>query len=122
MIVHSSADQLHLHPHPLCSLLRVGMGLEHVLYELAVSLYGLHGTTASSKTLHGTLSTCASSASACGSQKVISMSRYRAMAVARAVRAGAPRSVWPYSRPSPWWQWAWSGRMPSSSARARACW
>ena len=27
-----------------------------------------------------------------------------------------------YSRPSPRWQWAMSGRMPSSSARARACW
>ena len=32
--------------------LLVGMGLEHVLYELAVSLYGLHRTTASSKTLY----------------------------------------------------------------------
>ena len=71
--------------------------------------------------LHGHhASTCASAASVSGSQKVISISRYIAIAVDNAARAC---SCWPivaYSVPKPRWQWAWSGRMPSSSARARA--
>jgi len=37
---------------------------------------------------------CASAASAWGSQKVISMARYRAMAAVSSVRAGSGRSVW----------------------------
>jgi hypothetical protein len=45
-----------------------------------------------------------------------------ATAVVRAVRACSPRPVWAYSRPSLMGQWAWSGRMASSSARGRACW
>jgi hypothetical protein len=40
-------------------------------------------------------STCASAASAWGSQKVMSMARYRSMAVVRAARACSPRPVWP---------------------------
>src|SRR5207245_8672848 len=72
--------------------------------------------------VHHHPSTCASAASAWGSQKVMSMARYRAIAADRAARAGARRPVWPYSQPSPWWQRAMSGRIPSSSARARACW
>src|SRR4029450_8310878 len=49
-------------------------------------------------------STCASAASACGSQNVISMARYRSMAAAMAVRACSARPVWPYSRPRSRWQ------------------
>jgi hypothetical protein len=47
-------------------------------------------------------STCASTASAWGSQRVMSMARYRAIAVDSAVRASSARPVWWYSRPSPW--------------------
>src|SRR5215510_1852685 len=57
-----------------------------------------------------------------GSQKGMSITRYSAMAVDRAVRAGSPLPSLTYSLPRPRWQWATSGRMPSSSARARACW
>ena len=39
-------------------------------------------------------STCANAASVWGSQKVMSMARYRSMAVVRAARACSPRSVW----------------------------
>ena len=35
------------------------------------------------------------------------MARYRSMAVVRAARACSTRPVWPYSRPSPRWQWAY---------------
>ena len=66
------------------------------------------------------LSTCASAASVCGSQNVISMSRYSAMAVDSAVRACSRWPVCAYSVPRPRWQCAWSGRMPSASVRARA--
>jgi hypothetical protein len=54
--------------------------------------------------------TCASAASTWGSQKVMSMSRYKAMAAASAARAC---SCWPllaYSVPRPRWQWAWLER------------
>src|SRR5215471_552813 len=70
--------------------------------------------------VHHCPSTCARAASVWGSQKVISMSRYSAMAVDNSVWAC---SCWPtlaYSVPRPRWQWAWSGRMPSASARASA--
>src|SRR2546430_2223858 len=44
--------------------------------------------------------TCARTASAWGSQKVMSMARYNAMAADRAAWACSPRPVWPYSRPT----------------------
>src|SRR5713101_2166321 len=59
-------------------------------------------------------STCASAASVCGNQKVISIPRYISTAVDNAVW---PCSRWPvvaYSVPSPRWQWATSGCIPSS--------
>src|SRR5215475_6143660 len=65
-------------------------------------------------------STCASATSACGSQNVISMARYISIAVDSSARAGSRWPVLAYSVPRPRWQWAWSGRMPSSSARVRA--
>src|SRR6516164_6509586 len=58
--------------------------------------------------VHYRPSICASAASVWGSQNVISMARYSAMAVDSAVRAC---SVWPavaYSMLRPRWQWAWS--------------
>jgi hypothetical protein len=45
--------------------------------------------------------TCASAASAWGSQKVISIARYSSMAADSSARAWFSRSVWWYSRPSP---------------------
>jgi len=39
-----------------------------------------------------------------------------------AVRAGSRWPIAAYRVPRPWWQWATSGSMPSSSAKARACW
>src|ERR1051325_9596510 len=53
---------------------------------------------------HHCPSACASAASAWGSQKVMSIARYRSMAVESAARA---RSCWPvaaYSVPRPRWQ------------------
>src|SRR5882724_6455492 len=70
--------------------------------------------------VHHHPSTCASSASAWGSQKVMSMARYSSMAVDNSARASARHPILAYSVPRPRWQWATSGRMPSSSARARA--
>src|SRR5262249_17597437 len=70
--------------------------------------------------IHYGPSPCASTASAWGSQNVISIVRYNSMAVASSLRAC---SRWPsltYSVPRPRWQWAWSGRISSSSARASA--
>src|SRR5215813_4008273 len=67
-------------------------------------------------------STCASAASVCGSQNVMSIDWYISMAVDNAARACSRWPVAAYSIPRPRWQWAWSGRMPSASARARACW
>ena len=67
-------------------------------------------------------STCDSTASAWDSQKVMSMARYSAMAAESSVRAC---SRWPavaYSIPIWVWQCAWSGRLPNSSAKARASW
>src|SRR5262249_52845920 len=72
--------------------------------------------------VHYRPSTCASAASVSGSQKVMSMAWYISMAVDNAVRACSRWPVAAYSVPRPRWQWAWSGRMPSSSARAWACW
>jgi len=46
-------------------------------------------------------STCASAASAWGSQKVISMARYSSMAVDSSTRAYSTRPTWPYSVPRP---------------------
>src|SRR5712664_4023259 len=65
-------------------------------------------------------STCAKAASAWGSQNVMSMARYSAMAAARSVRAWSTRPIRLCRVPRPRWQWATSGRMPSSSARAKA--
>ena len=64
--------------------------------------------------------TCASAASAWGSQKVMSMARYISIAVVSAVWAYARWPTVVYSVLRPRWQWATSGRMPSSSARVRA--
>jgi hypothetical protein len=67
-------------------------------------------------------SVCASAVSAWGSQKVIAMVRYSSMAVESSRRACSCWPSVPYNIPGPRWQWAWRGRMPSSWARARACW
>src|SRR5439155_1053795 len=63
----------------------------------------------------------ASAASVWGSQNVMSMARYSSIAVLSAARAWARWPAVAYSGPRPWWLWAWSGHMPSSSAWARAC-
>ena len=63
---------------------------------------------------------CARAASVWGSQKVISIVRYSAMAVESAVQACSCCPCLAYNVPRPRWQWAWSGRMPSASARVRA--
>jgi len=65
-------------------------------------------------------SPCATATAACGSQHVIAMARYIAIAVERSARACSRWPVMPYSVPRPRWPWAWSGRLPRSSARARA--
>src|SRR5882724_396135 len=70
--------------------------------------------------VHHRPSTCTSAASAWGSQKAMSMARYRAMAVWSSMQASSWRPSSLYSFPRPRWQWAWRGRMPSSSAKARA--
>jgi hypothetical protein len=67
-------------------------------------------------------STYASAASARGSQNVISIARYNSMATDSSARACSGRPNCVYRMPRPQWQWAWSGRIPSASARARACW
>src|SRR5215813_4395920 len=43
-----------------------------------------------------------------GSQNVMSMARYRAIAADRAVRACSRQPILAYSMPRPRWQWAWS--------------
>ena len=68
----------------------------------------------------GAAPTCASAASAWGSQNVMSIAWYSAMAVDSAARAFSICPIWLYNVPSPSWQWAVRGRMPSSSARERA--
>src|SRR5207245_3197581 len=70
--------------------------------------------------VHQCPSTCARAASTWGSQKVMSMARYKAIAADSAARACSGRLLLVYSVPRPPWQWAWSGRMPRSSARVRA--
>src|SRR5262249_38907597 len=70
--------------------------------------------------VHQRPSTCASAASVCGSQKIISIDRYISMAVDNSVRACSRWPVVAYSMPRPRWQWVCSGRIPSSSARVRA--
>ena len=57
-------------------------------------------------------STCARAASACGNQKVMSMVRYRCMAMVSSACAHSTHPLWLYRVPRPRWQWAWSGRMP----------
>src|SRR5262249_41134421 len=70
--------------------------------------------------VHQYSSTWASAASVWGSQKVISIPRYISTAVASSARACSRWPIAAYSVPRPRWQCAWSGRMPSASARARA--
>src|SRR5262245_47851848 len=70
--------------------------------------------------VHHRPSICASAASAWGSQKVMSMLRYSSMAVDSSARACSRGPIVAYKVPRPRWQCAWSGRMPSSSAKARA--
>src|SRR5262249_9052476 len=70
--------------------------------------------------IHHRPSTAASATSAWGSQKGISMVRYNSMAADSSARAGPVRPILAYRVPRPRWQWARSGRMPSSSARAIA--
>src|SRR5215813_10811263 len=72
--------------------------------------------------VHHRSSTCASTASAWGSQNVMSIDWYISMAVVNAVQTCSRWPVMTYNVPRPRWQCAWSGRMPSSSARVRACW
>ena len=55
-------------------------------------------------------STCARATSVCGSQKVMSISRYNAMAADRAGCACSRCAVLRYNVPRPRWQCAWSGR------------
>jgi len=50
----------------------------------------------------------------------VEIERYRAMAVTSAWWAGSRWPVAAYSVPRLRWQWAWSGRMPSSASRVRA--
>ena len=62
--------------------------------------------------VHYCCSTRASAASAWGSQKVMSMTRYNSMAAVSSTRACSTRPMRPYRVPRPRWQWARSGRMP----------
>src|SRR2546422_3148424 len=62
------------------------------------------------KQVHHRPSTCASAASARGSQKVMSMAPYNSMAVDSSARACSRCSIFRYSVPRPRWQWAMSGR------------
>src|SRR5512132_4132184 len=70
--------------------------------------------------VHHRPSTCASAASACGSQEAISIARYNSTAVDNSRCACSCWPIFAYKVPSPRWQWATSGRMPCASARARA--
>jgi len=72
--------------------------------------------------VQASLGTWARAACALGSQKGIPMARYSAMAADSAARACSRCPVVAYSMPRLRWQCATSGRMPSSSAKARACW
>src|SRR4029453_10390127 len=65
--------------------------------------------------VHYRPSTRASADSASGSHKVIAMERYNSMAVESSARACSRWPVNAYRVPRPRWQWACSGRMPSSS-------
>jgi len=100
-----------------------GLYLVKALYTQRVrTSISRKASTSASMAIGPYSSTCASAASVWGSQNVISIDVYISMAVDSAVRAC---SRWPmavYSIPRPRWQCAWSGRMLSSSARARACW
>src|SRR5262249_54866110 len=72
--------------------------------------------------VHYRPSTCASAASVCGRQNLMSIDCHISMAVDTSVRACHGWPVAAERVPRRRWQWAWRGRMPSSSARARACW
>jgi len=54
--------------------------------------------------------------------QLMEMARQSQARLVRAARACSRRPIVVYRLPRPRWQWAASGRMPSSSARARACW
>jgi len=88
------------------------------LYRTMAMTFWLPRTEATLAASGDIPSTCASVASVRGSQNVIAMARYSAMAAASFVRACSQRPVVVYRVPRPAWQWAIRGRMPSSSARA----
>src|SRR5262249_1111528 len=104
----------------------VGIGLAYLSPEHGVSFlrllcaYGSTAVVSKYQRVSHAPPTCASATSAWGSQKVMSIARYRSMAVVSAARAGSGRPLLAYSMPRPRWQCATRGRMPRGSARANA--
>src|SRR5262249_8001058 len=101
-------------------VIKLEPALEHTISDALLLLEESKHLCQNGIVVHQRPSTSASAASVWGSQNVISMARYSAMAVDNSVWAGSRRPVVAYRVPSPRWQWAWSGRMPSSSARVSA--
>ena len=98
-----------------------GQNSRQVLVPLRQARLSVRGLGARRRPGPPPASICASTAAAWGSQKVMSMARYSAMAADSSARACSGRPLFAYSVPRPRWQWARSGRIPNSSARARAC-
>src|SRR6516162_1077902 len=88
------------------SLIQLEPALKHPIGHALLLLEERDHVGADSIVVHQRPSTCASAASVCGSQNVMSMARYSAMAVDSAVRACSRWPVVAYSMPRPRWQWA----------------
>ena len=87
-------------------VIQVKLSLERPVGDPSTALQQLDDLVDHRKEVHHRPSTCASAASASGSQRVIAIDWYNAMAAANPVRASSRWPVAAYRVPRPRWQWA----------------